>query len=33
MFINLTQERRRSYIEDGRHYTNGEIVDEAESMS
>jgi hypothetical protein len=30
---NLTQERRMLYLEDGRHPMNGEIVDEAESMS
>jgi hypothetical protein len=30
---NLTQERSMSYLEDGRHPINGEIVDEAESIS
>ena len=30
---NLTQEKRMSYLEDGRHHMNGEIEDEAESMS
>jgi hypothetical protein len=30
---NLTQERRMSHLEDGRHPMNGEIEDEAESMS
>jgi len=30
---NLTQEKRMSYLEDGRHPMNGEIEDEAESMS
>jgi hypothetical protein len=30
---NLTQERRMSYLEDGRHPMNGEIENEAESMS
>jgi hypothetical protein len=29
----LIQERRMSYLEDGRHPMNGEIVDEAEGMS
>jgi hypothetical protein len=29
---NLTQERRMSYLKDGRHPMNGEIEDEAESM-
>jgi hypothetical protein len=30
---NLTQERRMSYLEGGRHNMNGEIEDEVESMS
>jgi hypothetical protein len=30
---NLSQERRISYLEDGRHPMNGEIENEAESMS
>jgi hypothetical protein len=29
---NLTQERRMSYLEDGRHLMNDEIVHEAESL-
>ena len=30
---NLTQEKMMSYLEDGRHPMNGEIEDEAESLS
>jgi hypothetical protein len=30
---NLIQERRMSYLEDGRHPMNGETEDEAEDMS
>jgi hypothetical protein len=30
---NLTQERRMSYLEDGRHPMNGEIENETEGMS
>jgi hypothetical protein len=30
---NLTQERKMSNLEDGRHLMNGEIEDEANSMS